>query len=231
MARSIFPPLAVAAVSHDAGVREVLTRALSRMPGVVFTGACSSAAPAVEQAWVSHRDGHRPPWNVLMLDWALPGAVAGACARRLQSLLRTPRIVALVTGNDPAETLAAVRAGADAVLLRSLTAAELTAQLEPILELGVNLGASLAGVLLDLAEPTTNSRALPLPLRQQQMKLLRAAARGLSLPEIGQALGASTAAVADEIRQIHGLLRIAAPSTTPAPYFESAPAFRAEASR
>jgi DNA-binding NarL/FixJ family response regulator len=139
--RSIYPPLALAAVSHDAAVREVVSGVVSRMQGVVFTGAFGSTAPVIEQAWVSHRNGHRDPWDVLLLDWSLPGAGAAICAQRLSALLRSPRIVALLAGDDPAEALAAARAGAGAVLPRSLTAAELPAQLEPILEMGVSLRA------------------------------------------------------------------------------------------
>lgn len=205
----------MAVVEDDPRFRSSLARLLRSLPGYELLNTYASAAPLLEIARKAHRLDMLPAWDLVLTDLGLPDIDGVELTRELKLLFPALRVIVLSVFEDPANVLAAICAGADGYLLKSVSSDELIAQLEQIGQRNALLSTALAGTVLRLVRESHKSsfiaasnlpRDLGLSLRQ--LDVLRALVDGLSYREIGERLAISIDTVRGHIRQIYTTLQV-----------------------
>lgn len=121
---------------------------------------------------------HRP--DVTLLDLGLPGPDGVEVIRRLRAEFPASRFVVLTVYAGDDDIRRALRAGAQAYLLKSATRAELLEAIRAVHAGGRRLSAEVAGRLEDEAEPAG--------LTAREIEVLKRLARGLTNKEIAREL-------------------------------------------
>jgi len=162
------PPLRIVIADDHALFREGLKSLLKIHPAVTVVGEVQSAAgvvPAIE----------RTPCDVLLLDLQMDRSMLGD----IQALARHVRVVVVTASERPPEALAAVRAGARAVVFKRFA-------LETLIEA---LHAVAAGDIW--MPPSVQSRLAapaPEPLTAREREIVRHVALGFRNAEVAERL-------------------------------------------
>lgn len=178
-----------------AGVRSELGDA------VEVVGEADDVEPAIELI------GERVP-DVVLLDIHLPGGGGEQVVRAVRARAPEVRFLALSVSDDPADVIAAIRAGARGYVTKSLSSAELVAAVRRVADGDAVFSPRLAGFVLDAfaAEPT----AAPRPafddaidqLTPRERDVLRWIARGYTYKELARELSISTRTVESHISSV-----------------------------
>ena len=169
----------------------LLLEAFRRMlePAVEVVGAVADGAALVEQALALEPD-------LVVADVSMPRMNGLEAARRLRGDLPGTRVVFLTVNEDPQMAAEAFALGASGYLLKSSTATELHDAIRAVLGGRRYLSKRMAGGDPDrLPAAATADRPLEhLTLRERDV--LKLLAEGLTMKQIGAALGIATRTVA-----------------------------------
>jgi DNA-binding NarL/FixJ family response regulator len=180
-------------------------RAVLVAKGVDVVGEASNGVEAVELA-------ERLAPDVVLMDLRMPILDGIAASRRIQGLVRPPRVVALTTFDDDASVFEALRAGAlgyllkDAPSARLIEAIELAARGQSLLEPAV--AAKVVGEFARLAPAGARDLAADHGLSEREIAVLRALARGASNKEIAIELRIAEGTVKNHVTNILSKLRV-----------------------
>jgi len=149
--------------------------------------------------------------DVVVLDVRMPGVDGVEATRRLRAGPRSAavRILVLTTFDDEEYLLGALRAGADAFLLKDSEPGTLTDCVRAVSRGENVLDPKITGRLvhrwrtLDAAAPDGQPHNAPVDLSTRDREVMGAVARGRTNRQIGAELGLSESAVK---AQVHGLL-------------------------
>src|SRR5919108_4974061 len=155
-------------------VREGEVAALSSQPDITVIAEAADGAQAV----AAYRK-HRP--DVTLLDLGLPGMDGVEVMKRLRAEFPDTRFVVLTVYAGDEDIRRALRAGAQAYLLKSASRAELIDTVRAVHAGRQRLPAEVAQRLED--------EAAPAGLTAREVEVLRLLARGLTNKEIGRELG------------------------------------------
>jgi DNA-binding NarL/FixJ family response regulator len=191
----------VIVVDDQPTIRLGLRMILDHEPDITTVGEAADGRGAVEQVLA-----HRP--DVVLLDVRMPGTDGVEATRllRAEPRLAALRVIMLTTFDDEEYLVGALRAGADAFLLKDSDPATLIATVHAVCRGESVLDPKVTGRLvsrwrsLDAAAPST----APVPrFTQRELQVLAEVARGRTNRQIASALALSESAVKG---QVHALL-------------------------
>jgi DNA-binding NarL/FixJ family response regulator len=111
------PPLRLLIVDDQPLIRRGLAMMLATEPGIDIVGQAADGVDAVAQALASRPD-------VVVMDLQMPRASGVVATREITAQLPATRVVVLTTYDDDELVFEAIRAGAQAYLLKDATEAE-----------------------------------------------------------------------------------------------------------
>ncbi len=194
----------VVIVDDQPTIRLGLRMILDHEPDIETVGEAGDGAAGVAEVLRARPD-------VVVLDVRMPGVDGVEATRRLRADPRSAavRILVLTTFDDEEYMVGALRAGADAFLLKDSDPATLTGSVRAVCRGENVLDPKITGRLvrrwrtLDAAAPGGAARVAPVDLSERDRLVLSALARGRTNRQIGAELGLSESAVKT---RVHGLL-------------------------
>jgi two-component system, NarL family, response regulator LiaR len=177
-------------------VREAETSLLGRASYLVCesVGTCTEALTAVKR--------HRP--SLLLLDLVLPDGLGSSIVFRVREESRETAIVLLTSFSDDAHMSAALRSGADGILLKSIDANNLLACLETVLMGETVIDRQLSLRLSKYAREGSRETPLDLllSLSRRELDVLRCIARGQRNSEIAASLALGEKTVKSHVSSV-----------------------------
>ena len=194
-----FPPLRILLVDDHALFLHSL-KLLLDTSGYEVVGTAAEGMEALRQARLLHPD-------LILMDIDMPGCDGLAATRLIKAEMPQVKIVILTVSASDEHLLEAVKSGASGYLLKSQSADRFLAMVADVARGGAALPPELAARLLEAfahqAQPVAAPAAAPLgDLTARQVQILTLLARGLSYPQIGEALCLSEATVRYHLGQI-----------------------------
>jgi DNA-binding NarL/FixJ family response regulator len=130
-------PITVAIVEDDAGIREMLTRAVSKAPQLSFVGSFPNAEVALP-------DLAKLSPNVVIMDIQLPGIDGVECTRRLKQLRPETQVLVFTVFMDSDQIFKALAAGANGYLLKRTSRQEIVDAVEQVWQGGAPMSGEIA---------------------------------------------------------------------------------------
>lgn len=149
--------------------------------------------------------------DVVLMDIRMPGMDGVEATRRLCTSWPGARVIILTTFDDDANVFEGLRAGAVGYLLKDLSGQELANAVRTVYKGGALIEPTVAKrVMAEFARlhppARTVEEALPEPLSERELDVLRLVSAGLSNREIGNKLGLSEGTVKNYVSSV--LLKI-----------------------
>src|SRR5882724_3599378 len=199
-------PLRVIIADDQASVREGLVLLLGMQPGIEVTAAAADGRQALDLVAEHHPDA-------ILLDLHMPVVDGIEATRMLTAEHPETAIVVLTTYADDTSVLSALRAGARSYLTKDSDSADIARALhsavrglsvmDPAVQATLLAAAASTGSTLNAGE----SRDLPDELTAREAEILALIARGMTNPEIAQALVLSNHTVKSHINRIFAKTR------------------------
>jgi DNA-binding NarL/FixJ family response regulator len=211
-------PIRVLLIEDDARYRSSIETLLGHTPGFALASSHRSAEAAL--AWLDARRDEPSPFDLALVDIALPGTSGIDTTRELKTRLPDVAVVMLTVFEEPATVLRAICAGADGYLLKKTSARELVDQLRASGGGGTPMSADVARTVLELvrklgpgepADRPSPPRAEPssrLDLTQREQEVLRCLVRGRSYKQAAADLGISIDTIRTHVRALYKKLQV-----------------------
>lgn len=188
-------------VEDDAAVRAYFAAVIARAEGL----ALAFAAPTLAEARSAIAEAAP---DLCLVDLGLPDGDGVDFIRNLKVKAGAKALVATVFG-DRATVMAALKAGADGYVLKSLTETELLAHIRQTLDGFTPVSPQVATYLLELLKPSaTAAPAGGEALSAKEVEILTVFGRGLTYAETATALGLTPNTVRDYVRKIYAKLNV-----------------------
>jgi DNA-binding NarL/FixJ family response regulator len=171
-----------------------IRNALSEVGDIDVVGAASSGRDALALA-------RRKDPDVLLLDLRMPDLDGFACLRELRRVAPRTRVVVLSATTDRREIRAALRLGAAAFVLKSVTPVDLASVIRQTVD-------NTIFTTLDVDDPV-DAHPRSDGLTDRELAILRAVASGLSNQEIGRTLWVSEQTIKFHLRNVYRKLGVA----------------------
>ena len=181
-------------------VREGLSAVLETQPDFAIVGEASSGAQAVERAAALRPD-------VILLDLELPELDGVAALRAIRAADPSARVLIFTAFDTDERILAAVQAGAQGYLLKGAPREELFQAIRVVHGGGSLLQPVVAARLLRQVSGAS-AMALPEPLTERELEVLRLLAKGRQNKEIANELWISERTVKFHVSAILGKLGV-----------------------
>lgn len=166
-----------------------------------IVGEADDVEPAIELI------GERVP-DVVLLDIHLPGGGGDQVVRAVRNRVPEVRFLALSVSDDPADVIAAIRAGARGYVTKSLSSAELVAAVRRVAGGDAVFSPRLAGFVLDAFAAEPRAHTPPAfddeidQLTPRERDVLRWIARGYTYKELARELSISTRTVESHVSSV-----------------------------
>jgi DNA-binding NarL/FixJ family response regulator len=130
-------PITVAIVEDDAGIREMLTRAVSKARQLSFVGSYPNAEVALPEIVAGAP-------NVVIMDIQLPGIDGIECTRRVKQLRPDTQVLVFTVFMDSDQIFKALAAGANGYLLKRTSRQEIVEAVEQVWQGGAPMSGEIA---------------------------------------------------------------------------------------
>lgn len=189
-------PIRILIVEKQQFVADALEALLSQQPGMVVVGNVGSVADSAPRAAELSPD-------VVILDFRLNDGLAAAAARAISQARAEAKVIFLTRDETDNVILAAIDAGASAVLYMSTAAAEVITAVRTVAGGGTLIPPRMIAELLNGRRKTDGLRD---SLTSREREILRMMAEGTSNREIATRLGISYVTVRSHVRNLAGKL-------------------------
>lgn len=164
-------PITIMLADDHTMFRQGLREILERKGGFTVVGDVSDGAAAVELA-------RQTTPNIALLDISMPGMTGIEAARQISSISPTTRTVILTMHRDERTVLEALRAGANAYLLKDADASELIEAIQAVQRGEAALAGSAAARVLELLRRNDDSEQSSDGLTPREREILALVAQG-----------------------------------------------------
>ena len=200
------PPISVALVEDDAGMRERFARVIRAEPTLRFAFGASTAAELF--AWFGDN-----AVDVLLVDLGLPDASGLDVIRRCRRMQPACAMMVLTMFGDEANMLSASEAGSGGYLLKDGTEADLAAHVLSLHAGGSPMSPIIARQLLVRWQTRAGAQPVAVPsasetLSPRESEVLNLLARGFTYTETAQRMGVFHSTVQTHVRNIYGKLGV-----------------------
>lgn len=178
-------------------VRNGIKCALASARDIQVVGEADSASSALRQVVDCQPD-------VILLDMLMPGSSGGVAVRRLKEALPTAKIIVLTTFEDSEYLFAALEAGADAYILKSIPLEELASTIRAVQNGERLLSPPLVGKLMDRFQNLSFAPTKEGEISDFERRILELLATGATNKEIAEMLFASDSTIK---RKMEGLFQ------------------------
>ncbi|WP_240675208.1 response regulator [Cellulomonas endophytica] len=214
MGAEAVPPVRVLVVDDQAMIRTGLAMIVDHEPDLLVVGEAGDGATAVAAAT-------RLAPDVVLMDVRMPGVDGVEATRRIRAdpALEGVRVAVLTTFDDPDLVAGALRAGADAFLLKDTDPGTLVAAVRTVHGGGSVLDPAVTPFVVRqwreaeraaaaAGGPSGDARwaAGVAALTAREREVLRAVARGASNADVAAALGVTAATVKSHVHALLGKL-------------------------
>ena len=167
----------------DPRTRALLTKILSKAPGLTLVG----EAPAAEEVIRALDDGLGV--DVLLLDLELPGMQGLELVEHLPPPPKGPEILILTSFNDENRVFRAMKSGAAGYLVKGVGTARLLSAVNEVALGGTVIEPRLARRFWNLFQASVgHAPSDPFGLDEDELQVLSLLAKGLTNPEMGDLL-------------------------------------------
>jgi DNA-binding NarL/FixJ family response regulator len=180
-------------------VRDGLVAMLGTQPDFKVVAEAATGAEAVMQALT-----HQP--NIILLDLEMPEMDGAQAIERIRAGCLASRIIVFTAFDTDDKIVGAVRAGAHGYLLKGVPRDELFRAIRTVSAGGSLLQPVVASKLMHHLSQQTQLPALPEPLTERELDVLKCLALGRSNKEIAQQLAISERTVKFHMSAILGKL-------------------------
>ncbi|MFC1766540.1 response regulator [Planctomycetota bacterium] len=192
-------------VEDHAGYREVITRALKRVPNIELTSQFGTAEIALRSLQDMSKQ-ERP--NLILLDLNLPGMSGLDALPELAQTIPDAKIIILTQSDNESDVLNAISLGASGYLLKSSTATQIREGIQAVMDGGAPIDPSVAKFLLDSLK-TRSPRGKTEPvLTEREMQVLTHLAEGCVKKEIAEHLNLGYTTIDTHVRHIYEKLNV-----------------------
>jgi DNA-binding NarL/FixJ family response regulator len=191
----------VAIVEDSKTTREALDRTINLAAGYECVCACATGEDAVR---VIPR--HAP--DIILMDIQLPGRSGIECAASLKELLPEAQIIILTVYEDPERIFSALRAGANAYLLKRSTPEQLFGAIREVLAGGAPMSGAVARKVVAHFRNQQATSAAVESLSRRESEVLELIVHGFSNKEIADRLSVSVETLRWHLRQIYRKLHV-----------------------
>ena len=194
------PPVTVAIVDDQDGLRRTIEAVLKRDPAVQLVGSFSSGEQALREL-----PALRP--QVVLMDINLPGMDGVQCVSLLAGELPEVQVIMLTVYDDTEAIFNSLAAGACGYLLKPVRAAQLIGAIKEAVAGGAPMSSNIARrVVQAFKKPAVSNDMVRLGPREQE--IIELLARGLMQKEIAEKLGISYWTVQTHIARIYEKLHV-----------------------
>lgn len=197
-------PMNIVVVEDTAMVRTMLVDLLQKHDHLKVVTAVDRAEAAVDFLQENCAD-------VVILDLCLPGISYDQAVKAVKSASPDSDILVFTVSDEDETVFSALRAGATGYILKSATSNQIIAALEDIGAGGSPMSPSIARkVLREFQSPPAHEELKDMisPLSSRETDILEHLYRGLSIPQIGDALFISPHTVHTHIKKIYHKLQV-----------------------
>lgn len=164
-------------------------------------GQASSGTDAVQRIKALEPD-------VVLLDLGLPGIDGIEVTRQVKQFRPETELLIFTIFDDEEKVLAAIRAGASGYLLKGMEADNIVEAILEVAQGGSVVQPQLARRLLRHFQRQPQKEAPHASLSPRETEILKLIAKGLSNPQVAQALGVSRATVRTHLEHIYAKLDV-----------------------
>jgi DNA-binding NarL/FixJ family response regulator len=206
------PPIRIALVEDDAGLRETLGQIFGSAPDFRLVAACRDGEAALREL-----PSLAP--EVVLMDIHLPGMSGIECVRRLKTLVPRLRVVMVTVYEDSDTLFQSLAAGADGYLLKRSTRVRLLDAVREIAGGGAPISPQMARRMVEYFHQlkgqapgrTAASAAAAVDLQEltaREHEVLAWLAQGLAPKEVAAEMGISWETVRNHTSNIYAKLHV-----------------------
>ncbi|MCL4862963.1 MAG: response regulator transcription factor [Caldilineaceae bacterium] len=190
-------------VDDQAIVRKGTMALLAEVEGITVVGEAANGQAAIEQASMLQPD-------VILMDLVMPYLDGIEATRQITARQPQIRVLALTSFATDDKIFPAIKAGALGYMLKDCEPEELVRAIRQVYRGEPSLDPSIARkVLAELRHPTRHESAIPDPLTQREVEVLRLVAQGLENQTIADTLGVTEVTVRTHVSHILDKLHLA----------------------
>jgi DNA-binding NarL/FixJ family response regulator len=195
-------PITVAIVEDDPGIREMLTRVVSRATGIEFLASVPSGEAALQEL-------PKLAPNVVVMDIQLPGMNGIECTRELKKAMPGTQVLIFTVFGDSDQVFRALEAGASGYLLKRTPRSEMVEAIKQVWDGGAPMSGEVARKVVESfrkAPPAKLAETEQLTPREEEV--LGLLAKGYITKEIADQLSISFDTVRFHLKHIYQKLHV-----------------------
>ncbi|MDX2181126.1 MAG: response regulator transcription factor [Bryobacteraceae bacterium] len=191
-------------IEDNSNYRRMLQKALNASTDICWEASFSSMEEAMQAL------DKRPPPDVVLLDIGLPGMDGIEGMKQIRSKADATRLLILTVFDDDDKIFRAICAGASGYLLKSSPADEIVEAIGQVHEGGSPMHPRVARRVLETFQQPKSETSLVSSnaLTEQEAKILRLMADGLTKKEIANTIHVSVHTVTFHMRRIYDRLHV-----------------------
>jgi len=200
------PPIRVAVVEDDEGLRRTLEAFINRSGDMIFVAGYGSAEAALKGL-----PGNRP--DIVLMDIRLPGMNGVECVARLRKSVPEAKAVMLTAYEDTDDVFRSLTVGAFGYLLKSTEPVRLREAIREAHRGGAPFSGSVARKLVDffqteVRQEERGSALQDAALSPREVEILRLLAAGHAYKQIAVELDISLNTICTHIKRIYEKLHV-----------------------
>ncbi len=194
-------PISVVVVEDESKILRSQLNLLKGFDEIQVIGQASTGTDAVDRIKALTPD-------VVLLDLGLPGIDGIEVTRQVKAFRPETEVLIFTIFDDEEKVLAAIRAGASGYLLKGMEADKIVEAILEVAQGGSVVQPQLARRLLRHFQRQPAQETPDASLSPRESEILKLIAKGLSNPQVAQALGVSRATVRTHLEHIYAKLDV-----------------------